>query len=467
MHRIRPFSVLLLLGVSMAIVPVALAHVKWFSSFSFLDPPLTIREILTPTYMGVALLSMAVIAVMVLADRRLDRLPLYKQVHTWLSGNAGYSVLVMRIAMAAVLLISWAADAVLTPELLSDQKWLTWLQFIGALLLLTPRSTPMGGITLLLIYVASVVEFGLFHMLDYLHYVGIGVYLAVSQSGEDRLRELGLPALYATIGFSLIWLGYEKLFYPSWALYLLEQNPQLTLGFSPAFFLQCAAFVELCLGYLLLIGLLERPLAATITVVFFMTTMVFGKLEVIGHTPLHAALIVFLFNGPGAVYKPPMAIHQKLGWRVAFASFNFLLVLAIFAFAYSFSAQRQYQSALANAEAGSHGIGVIDLTGEPLIPEVTTIEVYTEAPDSYNLFVDIENWEFTPELAGQAGVANEGHGHVFVDGKKVGRMYSNWFHLGDLAPGKHRIVVTLNSNDHKDLVNADKLIGAEIEFTAE
>ena len=96
--------------------------------------------------------------------------------------------------------------------------------------------------------------------------------------------------LYATVGFSLCWVGLEKLVYPAWSLYLLEQHPQLALGFPPDFFLMGAAFVELALGYLLLIGLFGRPLALVITVVFLMTTLVFGKLEVIGHTPLHAAL---------------------------------------------------------------------------------------------------------------------------------------------------------------------------------
>ncbi|MEL6823550.1 MAG: hypothetical protein AAFP70_17460, partial [Calditrichota bacterium] len=165
-HRMRPPSMLLLFGLSLILIPDVYAHVKWFSNFSFLEPPLTISEILTPTYYVIAILSMLVIAGMVFADQQLDHIPLYKRVNTWLSDKQSYSVLVMRIAMAAVLLISWAADAVLTPELLSTQNWLVWLQFIAALFLLTPQSTSFGGITLLLIYIASVGEFGLFHMLD-------------------------------------------------------------------------------------------------------------------------------------------------------------------------------------------------------------------------------------------------------------------------------------------------------------
>ncbi|MGB0389693.1 MAG: DoxX family membrane protein, partial [Ardenticatenaceae bacterium] len=204
-------------------------------------------------------------------------------------------------------------------------------------------------------------------------------------------------------------------------------NPSLVLGLPPDFFLQGAAFVEISLGFLLLIGLLERPLAAIITLVFFTTTLIFGKLEVIGHTPLHAALIVFLFSGAGTVYKPPMAIHKQLTWRVAFAAVNFVLIVALFAVVYSWSAHRQYEIALSHAQNGTHGMKMVDLTDAETIPKFTTIEVQKESPTSYNLHVEIENWSFTPELVGQETINNQGHAHVFVDGLKVGRMYGNWF----------------------------------------
>jgi hypothetical protein len=66
-----------------------------------------------------------------------------------------------------------------------------------------------------------------------------------------------------------------------------------------------------------------------ITLVFFTTTLIFGKVEVIGHTPIHAALVVFLLEGPGRVYKPPIALHRGLGLRTAFAAVNFALLLGI------------------------------------------------------------------------------------------------------------------------------------------
>ena len=241
------------------------AHVKWFSQFSFLDEPRQFTQILTPVYLSMIVLSVVVIGAMVYLERTLINQDWYSNLNRWLSDRQPYSMLVMRIAMGAVLLINWASDAVLTPELASPQPWFGWFQFLLAVGLMFPKTTWLSGAGLLLLYLVTIFEFGIFHMLDYMHYAGIGIFFLVSDFDDERIRGLALPALYATIGFSLIWLGYEKLVYPDWALYLLDQNPQLTLGLNPVFFLQAAAFVELALGYLLIIGLLERPLAATIT----------------------------------------------------------------------------------------------------------------------------------------------------------------------------------------------------------
>ena len=106
-----------------------------------------------------------------------------------------------------------------------------------------------------------------------------------------------------------------------------------------------AAFVELGLGYLLIIGLLERPFALLITLVFFATTLIFGKLEVIGHTMLHAALIVFLIQGSAGRYPAPVRIHRRPRMRVAFASINFLLLLALLLVPYAAGARRMYETA--------------------------------------------------------------------------------------------------------------------------
>lgn len=433
------------------------AHVKWFADFNFGDRPLTLTEIATPLFFGLAVFSTVVIAVLVFVDRRLDHLFWYKRINALLMEQHHHSLLIMRVAIAAVLLILWASDHVLAPELVSSIPGLTWLQFLLAILLLFVPTVPIAGVGLILLYVIAIFEFGIFHLLDYLHYLGIGFFFAVSLLKQRSWRELRFPVLFATVGFALCWLALEKLVYPSWGLHILAQNPQLTLGLPPEIFLVGAAFVEFCLGYLLIIGLLERPLSLIITAVFFTTTLVFGRTEIIGHTPLHAVLVVFLLNGPGTLYKAPIAIHKRLGWRTAFASVNFLLLLAVMSFGYTASAQQLFANTVS---AQRHATQQIELTGSDPIPELS-LRVMQDGLESYNLEVAVQNFEFTPENTGQPTAIGEGHAHLYINGQKEARLYGPWYHLGNLEPGRYQLVVTLNGNDHTEFVVNDVLVAAE------
>jgi uncharacterized membrane protein YphA (DoxX/SURF4 family) len=324
---------------------VVQAHVKWFSDFSFTDPPTPLGEAITPAFLALAALTFVVLGVLVLVDHRLKEIAWYQRIIRWFEDRRDSALLIMRIGTGITLLLSWQANTLLMPYLNITESWVGWLQFFVAGLLLFRATTPVAGLGVLVLYTIGVVQFGAFYMLDYFLFVGVGGYLLVSNARNERIRGLRIPALYFGVGFSLFWVGLEKIIYPQWGLYILQQNPQLTLGLDARFFLTAAAFVELALGYLLIIGLLERPIALAVTLVFFTTTLVFGKTEVIGHTIVHAALLVFLLEGPGRVYPAPINIHRRLWLRVAFASINFLLVLALLLIPYSLVAQLQYQQA--------------------------------------------------------------------------------------------------------------------------
>ena len=335
----------LVASAALALPGTAYAHVKWFSKFSFADRPLTVGEVLTPTFFGLLVLSMVTIGLLALVDRRLAHLPWYEQVNRWLSDRSERALLVMRVGLGASLLLSWQADALLAPELrIANAPWIGWLQFACAFLLLFDRLVPVAGVGVMALFGIGLLRAGPLHMLDYVLFLGAGYYLAVSAARSTAIRGTGLPALYASVGFSLCWVAIEKLIYPQWGLYVLQQNPQLTLGLDVDFFLTATAFVEFSLGYLLIINLLQRPMALAITLVFFTTTLVFGKLEVIGHTPTHAALIVFLLEGPGRVYAPPIAFHRRLSLRTAFASVNFALLLAALLAGYAVVAHRAHDA---------------------------------------------------------------------------------------------------------------------------
>ena len=82
-------------------------------------------------------------------------------------------------------------------------------------------------------------------------------------------------------------------------------------------------------------------------------------------------------------------------------------------------------------------------------PEVE-VELLEDPMGGWNLRVDTANFRWAPENVSTDAVPGEGHGHVFVDGKKVARLYGPWYHVSatSLSKGKHTVTVTLNANDH-------------------
>lgn len=321
----------------------AYAHVKWFADFTFADEPLSVGQVLTPTLIALIALTSVVLGALVWIEPRLHGLGVYRGIEKALESRRHRAMDVMRIGVGVTLLLTWQADALLVPELSIGAEWLGWFQFVVALLLLDRRTTPFAGAGLILLYAIGIYQFGFFHMLDYPYYAGAGYFLIVAGSKSERLAGTALPALYLTVGFSLCWVALEKLVYPGWGLYILQENPHLALGLDMVFFLKAAAMVEFGLGFILIIGLLERPIALVITLVFFTTTLVFGKLEIIGHTLLHAALIVFLLEGVGRVYRPPYTFHEKMPLRVAFGALNVIVLFFLLLFPYTWAARSIYE----------------------------------------------------------------------------------------------------------------------------
>lgn len=450
-----------LIGVGwLGLQATALAHVKWFSNFSFGNRPLSVSEVLSPTFFALAVLSMVTLAALVFLDRRLSGTAWFEQTSRWLEVRREQSLLVMRVGLGAVLLLSWQADAMLAPELTLGGVWVGWFQFALALMLLFRYTTPLSGGGLLLLYLCGVFQYGPMHMLDYALFVGVGYFLLVSNASDDRIRASRIPVLYATVGFSLCWVALEKLVYPEWALFLLEQHPQLTLGLEKNFFLVGAAFVEFNLGYLLIICLLQRPLALIITLVFFLTTLVFGKVEVIGHTMLHAILVAFVLEGPGPIYSAPITFHKRLGLRAAFAAVNFAVLLAFLLPLYARQARAVHEAYLSDSEA-SEGVIRLDESEEP--PGVELV-IHEDPITGWNIEVLTDGFRFAPDAVGAENRPGEGHAHLSLNGEKVDRVYGPWHYLGELKPGKYEVAVTLYSNDHREYRFRGEPVGARREL---
>jgi hypothetical protein len=96
--------------------------------------------------------------------------------------------------------------------------------------------------------------------------------------------------------------------------------------------------------------------------------------------------------------------------------------------------------------------------GQP-VPKVT-LTITPDAMKGWNMQVKTENFSFAPERASQDSKTTEGHAHLFLNGKKIARIYSNWGHIPSLPKGKNELRITLNTNMHEDLTVAGKVIEA-------
>jgi hypothetical protein len=79
------------------------------------------------------------------------------------------------------------------------------------------------------------------------------------------------------------------------------------------------------------------------------------------------------------------------------------------------------------------------------------IKIIKDASSGYNLQLITKNFKFTPEKINAANIMNEGHAHIYINGKKI-RLYSEWYHIDDeqLTRPINQIRVTLNANDHSE-----------------
>ncbi len=106
---------------------------------------------------------------------------------------------------------------------------------------------------------------------------------------------------------------------------------------------------------------------------------------------------------------------------------------------------------------------IVDIPDGAPVPSAA-IELEADPIDGFNLFLVTANFTFTPEAVNGEPVANEGHAHLYLNGKKTARLYSPWRHLsGSLfREGVNRFEVVLNANDHSTWGLGGEPIGDEV-----
>lgn len=89
----------------------------------------------------------------------------------------------------------------------------------------------------------------------------------------------------------------------------------------------------------------------------------------------------------------------------------------------------------------------VNVAAGPNAPTLAIV-LHKDTMSGINLEIQTTNFTFAPETVNQANIAGAGHAHVYANGKKLSRVYGNWFHIIGLPAGEHTIMVELNANSH-------------------
>lgn len=99
-------------------------------------------------------------------------------------------------------------------------------------------------------------------------------------------------------------------------------------------------------------------------------------------------------------------------------------------------------------EAAGHGGHDDTALFEPESAPTATVTATKDPLSGWNLFVDVTDFEFTPETVGGTAAEGQGHLHLLVNDEKATRLYGSWWHLASLPAGANEIAVEVVADDH-------------------
>jgi hypothetical protein len=278
----------------------ASAHVKWLVTCNPSDDPLPLQAVLTgPFWLFSSLFLVLFYSACEIEDMRagsyvsgmLDRATASVRQH---------ADTLLRAAMAVFFALLWAdGSTILTPDLKDNHAWLSAMQVLVAVYMAARATLPAAAAAILVLYGYGVATYVLFHMLDYLFFLGLVAYFALSLSRDPRLSSLRFDCLRWSLALSLMWPSMENFLYPSWVTPIALAHPQITLGFDVDTFITALGNVEFGLAFALLwTPLVRRLAAAVLALLLSAVTFSLGKIDAMGHLMI-VMILVLVFADPG------------------------------------------------------------------------------------------------------------------------------------------------------------------------
>ena len=288
--------------VGVLLTPVtATAHVKWFVNCNPADDPLPAADVFTKTFF----LFFSIFLVLLYVGSKLEQTVLGASISQLLDRVTATlhhrADDLLRSVAAISFALLWAdGRLILTPELKASSVWLSAIQLLVPLYMFWRATLPAAGVGIIVLYGHGIATYGLFHMLDYPVFIGLGVFFILSVAQNEKLQTFRFDFLRWTVAASLLWPAMEKFVYPGWVAPIAITHPEITLGFDVTTVVTAAGVVEAGLAFALFWTPLVHRLAALVFILLLTSaTFDFGKVDGIGHMVIIAIFLVVLANRAG------------------------------------------------------------------------------------------------------------------------------------------------------------------------
>ena len=319
-----------------------LAHVKWFAPFDVEATPKPIGEVLNGTFVKFFLASVACITSFFWLDRTAYRRGVLRALDGRLRRLDDFSTLILRVSFCIFLLSVWGWYMVygitfyITPELQTHARYVPWFQLALAFCALFRRTLPAVGVGIFSLFGLALRDYPLFHLLDYMIFLGLGYFFLVANIKRGKWRQSGFVVLYAATGITLLWAAMEKFGYPQWSYEVLRSNPDMLLGMQPDTYMVLAGFLEFSVAFVLLgsASIAGRVVALGLQGIFMLAIFKFGILDAIGHLMIIAILLVLFVRGPTSAREILVLRGKSIAMETYFMTGLYFLAFVMIFIAY-------------------------------------------------------------------------------------------------------------------------------------
>jgi hypothetical protein len=285
---------------------MAWAHIKWFKPYNINEAPLPIGQVLTKTFICFFIGSVVFVYLFFMADRYAYKKGILVKFDESLHVFDNFSIHIMRICGGIFFLTLWCYGyfnnqmSFMTPELKTDMPWVLWLQLVIGLCAFSRYTVAALGAGIVVLYVTAAYYYGIYHMLDYIIFVGVAYFYIATTIPNPGWKKSGFIVMYAVTGICFLWIAMEKFAYPQWTFPLLTENPDLLMGLPQEPYMIFAGFVEFVIVFLLLgaASVVTRLIALVFEAIFVLAIFKFGLIDAVGHLMIIAILFVMIVRGP-------------------------------------------------------------------------------------------------------------------------------------------------------------------------